>query len=391
MKWTARFFDILPRIYVDHPTMRYAFLTLTVKNCHVSELGATKKHMNQSLKRMIERKSFPALGYVCSFETTTEKDLYDKKTRKLIRKARPDYCHPHFHILLALPSSYFGRNYMKKDDWAIMWQSVLKVDYKPVCDIRTVKSQELENIHSDSVSVSPDNRNEAAFNGMMAAIVETIKYTVKPSDMVQNAAWFLEVAKQLHGTRSVSVGGMFKDYLKVSAVGDDLILDSEKINSGGYYFGWRNQVKRYQYIQPKTKTDDYFVPVPVPVPIVPIVENNCSSKVPIELPENPVCSDLANELRAVVASGKSVKEFLELKKPQAVKPKFVTPKPVKNLDSEVAQCQLVDLARRAKSKKPVQNSLNDDFSGADLNNIDFSGLDNDYVFSDVEPEFIDYD
>jgi len=259
MKWTSRFFEILPRIYADHPTIRYAFLTLTVQNCHVSELRETKKHMNKALKRMTERKAFPALGYVCSFETSKEQDLYDKKTGKLIRKARPDYCHPHFHILLALPSSYFnGRNYMKKDDWAVMWQSALKVDYKPVCDIRMVKSQEVESIPSLD-SGHNNQANEAAFKGMMAAIVETIKYTVKPSDMVQDSTWFLEVAKQLHGTRAVSLGGIFKEYLNAADIGNDLILDSEKTeNSGGYYFGWRNQVKRYQYIQPKTETEENF-------------------------------------------------------------------------------------------------------------------------------------
>lgn len=312
MKWTARFFDILPRIYADYPTMRYAFLTLTVQNCHISELRETKQQMNKALKRMTERKVFPASGYVCSFETSKEQDLYDKKTRKLIRKARPDYCHPHFHILLALPLSYFGRNYMKKDDWAAMWQSALKVDYKPVCDIRMVKSQELENIPSDSVDSDNNRTNEGAFKGMMAAIVETIKYTVKPSDMIQDEAWFLEVAKQLHGTRAVSVGGMFKDYLKVSDIGDDLILDSEKIeNSGGYYFGWRNQAKRYQYIQPQA---DVVQPVPI--------------------------ENVPTETQAQILS-------------------------IAKFDQEIAECQSVDLTRKASLKKPAQNRWGDDFSGLD--------------------------
>jgi len=271
MKWTSRFFDVLPRIYADYPDMRYAFLTTTVQNCHVSELRETKKQMNKGLKRMTERKGFPALGYVCSFEVTPEKDLFDKKTGKLIRKARKDYCHPHFHILLAFPPSYFnGRNYIKKDGWAEMWQSALKVDYKPVCDIRMIKPKELANV-SDSIdaptkdSSSANNQTNdddlAAFNGLMAAIVETVKYTVKPSDMVQDSAWFLEVSKQLHGTRAISVGGIFKDYLKASDNDRDLILDSEKIqNSGGLMFGWRSDFKRYRF----AGFTELFKPVPIP-------------------------------------------------------------------------------------------------------------------------------
>ncbi len=256
MKWTARLFDVFPLIHKDYSDMRYAMMTLTVQNCRVSELRETKKQMNQALDRMVKRKSFPALGYICSFEVSKEKDLYDKKTGKLIRKARKDYCHPHFHILLALPPSYFGRNYIKKDGWAVMWQSALKVDYKPVVDIRMVKAKELDDSSgSESMDSCIDNQpndDMVAFNGLMAAVVETVKYTVKPSDMVEDSDWFLEVANQLYKTRTISVGGIFKDYLKASDIERDLMLDSERSeNSGGFFFRWRNQVKRYQYIQPK--------------------------------------------------------------------------------------------------------------------------------------------
>jgi plasmid rolling circle replication initiator protein Rep len=244
MKWTARLLDVLPLIQKDSPDMRYAMLTLTVQNCHVSELRETKKEMNAALKRMTERKSFPADGYIASFEVTPEKDLFDKKTGKLIRKARPDYCHPHFHVLLALPSTYFnGRNYIKKDGWSEMWQSALKVDYKPVTDIRMVKPKEIVENSGDS-----ENSSKNDLNGLMAAVVETVKYTVKPSDMVQNDDWFLEVANQLYKTRTISVGGIFKDYLKASDIERDLMLDSERTeNSGGLMFGWRNDFKRYRF------------------------------------------------------------------------------------------------------------------------------------------------
>lgn len=248
MKWTARLSEVLPLIQKDYPDMRYAMLTLTVQNCHVSELRETKKEINKGLDRLVKRKSFPAVGYIASFEVTPEKDLFDKKTGKLIRKARPDYCHPHFHVLVALPSTYFnGRNYITKNGWADMWQSALKVDYKPVIDIRMVKSKEIEESAVDSENHSKNDLNE-----LMAAVVETVKYTVKPSDMVENDDWFLEVANQLYKTRTISVGGIFKQYLKASDIERDLMLDSERLeNSGGFFFGWRNQVKRYQYIQPK--------------------------------------------------------------------------------------------------------------------------------------------
>jgi plasmid rolling circle replication initiator protein Rep len=98
--WSARFFEAFPKIFNDHPKMRYIFLTLTVANCPVSELNSTVQNMNIAFKRMSQRKDFPALGYVRSLEVTKEKNHYDKSGKKLIRAARPDYCHPHFHVLI---------------------------------------------------------------------------------------------------------------------------------------------------------------------------------------------------------------------------------------------------------------------------------------------------
>ena len=109
--WVARFFDAFPRIYNDYPTMRYILLTLTVKNCSINELRQTIQLMNYSWDKLTKYKAFPALGFVRSLEVTRETDTHDKKTKQLIRKGRSDYAHPHFHVILAVPNSYFSRNY----------------------------------------------------------------------------------------------------------------------------------------------------------------------------------------------------------------------------------------------------------------------------------------
>jgi plasmid rolling circle replication initiator protein Rep len=270
LMWASRFFDAFPRIHEDYPTMRYLFLTLTVANVPVTELRSTVDFMGKAWKRLSERKVFPALGFVRSLEVTKEKDLYEtidvwdekkkkfvkKKTKKLLRKARPDYCHPHFHILLAVPASYFGKNYLSKDDWAVMWQKALRSDYKPVCDIRIVKPR-VEVLDADTLPA------KAALDAIMAAVTETVKYSVKPADMVEDASWFHEVAKQLNKTRAVSLGGVFKKYFSVDD--DDLVLESKNLdNYGGIHFGFRSDVKRYQRVkklrfEPVTPVD--FVPI----------------------------------------------------------------------------------------------------------------------------------
>lgn len=256
LMWTSRFFDAFPRIHEDFPTMRYLFLTLTVANVPVTELRETVTSMVKAWKRLSERKSFPALGFVRSLEVTKEKDLFEtvdvwsdskkqfikKPTKKIIRKARADYCHPHFHILLAVPASYFnGRNYKSKDDWALMWQKALRVDYKPVVDVRIVKPKDLD---------VGESSEKAALDAIMSAVTETVKYSVKPSDMVDDASWFYEVAKQLHNTRAVGLGGVFKQYFSVDD--GDMVLESKNLeNWGGIHFGFRRDVKRYQRIKPK--------------------------------------------------------------------------------------------------------------------------------------------
>lgn len=237
--WIAKFFQAFPRIYADYPKMRYILLTLTVENCPVSELRDTVKTMNHSWNKLIQYKAFPALGFVRCLEVTKETDTYDKKTKKLIRKGRPDYAHPHFHILLAVPRSYFGGNYLSTAEWVKLWKKALRADYEPICDVRIVKPKPVEN--------DVNNEAKAALNGLMAAIVEVIKYTVKPTDMVQSSSWLLELVNQMANSRAISLGGIFKQYLNDDDVNVDDDAKESLENYGGLYFGWREALKRYRY------------------------------------------------------------------------------------------------------------------------------------------------
>lgn len=252
-KWSARFFEALPHIFMENKNIRFIFLTLTVENCPISELRSTVQLMSNAWHKMIKRKDFPALGFVRSLEVTKEKNHYDKSGKKLIRAARPDYCHPHFHVLMAVPSSYFSRNYLSKDDYAKLWQQSLKVGYKPVCDVRIVKPKDIP----QDVS-KPYDEEKAQFEGMKAALVEVVKYTVKPSDMVQSADWLLGLVHQLHKIRAVALGGIFKDYLMVDNDGNLITKEESEGNQGGYIFRWRSEFSRYRFAGFKEKSP--FIP-----------------------------------------------------------------------------------------------------------------------------------
>ena len=56
LMWQARFYQALPKIVVDYPSSRWLFLTLTVRNCEIGELGTVLTAMNAAFKRMEKRK-----------------------------------------------------------------------------------------------------------------------------------------------------------------------------------------------------------------------------------------------------------------------------------------------------------------------------------------------
>lgn len=233
LMWVSRFFDAFPRIYAAHPEMRYIMLTLTVKNCSITELRSTVNQMSKAWERLTKRKSFPALGFVRSLEVTRGKD---------------GSAHPHFHILLAVPPSYFGKNYLSKDKWAALWQDAMRLDYKPVCDVRIVKEKPNK---GQIVEGLPTESTSDPMKALMSAITETIKYTTKPSDMVKEKAWLLTMVDQMRNVRAVALGGIFKQFLSETETEQDLITASETdiekavTNEGGVYFGWREKVKKY--------------------------------------------------------------------------------------------------------------------------------------------------
>ncbi|WP_253821784.1 protein rep, partial [Salmonella enterica] len=86
LMWQARFYQSLPRIVADYPNARWMFLTLTVRNCAIEELGETLSRMNTAFQRLKERKEFlPVQGWI----RTTE-----------VARGSDGSAHPHCHTLM---------------------------------------------------------------------------------------------------------------------------------------------------------------------------------------------------------------------------------------------------------------------------------------------------
>jgi plasmid rolling circle replication initiator protein Rep len=230
LMWRARFFKALPEIQAKYPTGRWIFLTLTVTNCEISELRETLTWMNAAWSKLTRRKNFPALGFVKSVEVTRSLD---------------GTAHPHFHCLMFVPASYFSHKYISQAEWANLWQSCLKTDYTPVVDIRAVK------LKKTSLKSKPDPLNKA----MAQAVCETLKYAVKPSDLLADPKWLDELTKQLQKTRAISIGGCLKEFFSEDDPEDLInadIEEDEKTDDDTYlFFNWSTIVSRYKKINGK--------------------------------------------------------------------------------------------------------------------------------------------
>ncbi|HDS1159080.1 TPA: protein rep, partial [Stenotrophomonas maltophilia] len=170
----------------EQPELKSAawlLLTLTVRNCPITELRETLTAMGKAWNRMANRKAGPLQnvgGWIRTVEITRGKD---------------GSAHPHYHVLLAVPPSYFGKRYVPKAEWAKAWQQAMRLDYEPVVDIRRVK---------------PKGEHSAP----AVAAAEVLKYATKAGDLLADKNWALELFRQTFRTRAIASGGWLKDALR---------------------------------------------------------------------------------------------------------------------------------------------------------------------------------
>ena len=216
LMWKAKAYRVLPKIVQAYPTHRWLFVTLTQKNVPIGQLRDTLKAMNKGYQRMVQRKIWPGIGWLRSTEVT---------------RGRDGNAHPHFHCLVLVSPVYFsGKAYLKKADWIELWRDCMRFDYKPVMDIKAVKSG--------------DNPS--------SLIPELLKYVTKESDLVADREWFLELTRQLYKMRLVATGGVLKQFLKeLEQEPEDLIGESDDSSEEdlmSLYFGWRRSEKKYRMV-----------------------------------------------------------------------------------------------------------------------------------------------
>jgi hypothetical protein len=188
--------------------------------------------MNKAWQRLIKRQEFGAvLGWVRTTEVTRGKD---------------GSAHPHFHALLMVIPSYFqGKYYVSQPRWVELWQGCAKLDYEPSVHVKAVK--------------------ELGGEQLAKAVCETLKYSVKPTDLVADKNWFLELTRQCFKLRFVATGGVLKGVFKSvdDADSDELLHVNDKpedeqdeASKARIAFGWHKEKGRYYHRPDKDTIPD---------------------------------------------------------------------------------------------------------------------------------------
>ncbi|MFL4616627.1 protein rep [Staphylococcus aureus] len=179
---------VIGEVVKEKPTSRWLFLTLSVKNAIDGEtLNDSLKHMTESFRRLFKYKKISKnlIGFMRSTEVTVNKNdgSYNQ----------------HMHILLCVENAYFRKkeNYITQAEWVDLWQKALKVNYKPVANIKAIKP------------------NKKGDKDIQAAIKETSKYSVKSSDYLtgdseKDTEIVDDLEQGLYRKRMLSYGGLLK-------------------------------------------------------------------------------------------------------------------------------------------------------------------------------------
>lgn len=202
----------------------YLFLTLTVPSVPAEELTETISRLVKAWSNLIRQKPFKTAvrGFFRALEVTRNNDP-DSKSYKLY--------HPHFHVVLAVPHSYWKKLYITRDEWLEMWRKAYKDDSITQVDIRKAKSKD----------AYQKAGAQEAINMLSSAVAEIAKYAVKDSDYIHESDPELtdEIVQTLAGAlarrRLTAYGGCFDDAFQKLKLDDaedgDLVhINDETIN-----------------------------------------------------------------------------------------------------------------------------------------------------------------
>ena len=204
-KWSSAIFKRVTELQ-EKEEQRFIFLTLTVKNCKIGELDPTIKNMNRAwLVFWKKHLSKQFNGFVKILELTfpNGKDA-----------------HPHFHVLLSTNKNYFyksNKKYLTTQKISEVWGRLLKVDYKPIVDIRIIKPKMIKGEWVSKEAIP-------------AVVAEMTKYPMKDTDYRKLSEETMVILyEQLYRKRLIATGGNLKINISKIEKSDVEDMDEDEV------------------------------------------------------------------------------------------------------------------------------------------------------------------
>lgn len=169
--------------YLRDSDFEFLFATLTAPNCQQSELKEEITKYNKALVKMLKDEKYNFIhGYIRKLEITYNSDSSSKSYGTF---------HPHFHLLIAIDKSYFGRKYVPKQVWLSDWRKAMKDSSITQIDIKKVSLGRKNNIDK--------------------SILELTKYITKNFDFYSESEVFENFYKGSKGKQMFAFSGIFRD------------------------------------------------------------------------------------------------------------------------------------------------------------------------------------
>ena len=207
--------NVCTAIADDYPTYKYILLTLTVPNVAIEDLPNKISEMAHAWKKLVKRVEFikATKGWFRTLEVTHN-------------ATRDDY-HPHYHVLVCVPSGYFKKTYITQSRWLELWQDVMKDPSITQIDVRTIKP----------------NPKKLGSDAITSAAAEVGKYATKPSDYIVKipskdrymavSNVVQDLAESLARRKLVAFGGIMLKYAKLLDLQDVESDSIDLVNTDG--------------------------------------------------------------------------------------------------------------------------------------------------------------
>lgn len=232
---------------------RFLFLTLTTKNCALSEL---KSEVDLLLKGFDVLKRYQAfknayMGFIRALEVVVDREKYITKKMYFVKKQYYDKinlkigdlnnnylkCNVHVHVLLHTTYQQYQKYYLSQNELTALWKKACKLDYNPIVHIRSFKAR---NKNQKGRELAELTKYTVKFNDYLKANYDDFKGS-SDHEFVLDAQIIASLDYAFFKRRLFAYGGTFKEAHKILRLNDEkMVNNSEAVEAEKmilkYYF-----------------------------------------------------------------------------------------------------------------------------------------------------------